>query len=173
MQIEKIKISDLLEYKYNAKEHPQWQIEQIVASIKQFGFNDPIAIDENNTIIEGHGRLYALQELGETEVECIRLSHLTEEQKRAYILTHNKLTMNTNFDLDLLQLELDNIIDIDISDFGFEISKEMEIEDDKKTEIKEIQDESVLIVEANSENELEELYNEFQERGIKCRVSIL
>lgn len=173
MQIEKIKISDLLEYKYNAKEHPQWQIEQIMNSIKQFGFNDPIAIDENNTIIEGHGRLYALQEMGEIEVDCIRLSHLDEEQKRAYILTHNKLTMNTEFDLDLLQLELDNIIDIDMSDFGFEISKEMEVEANKNTEIKEIQDESILIVEANSENELEELYNEFQERGIKCRVSIL
>lgn len=173
MQIEKIKISDLLEYKYNAKEHPQWQIEQIVNSIKQFGFNDPIAIDENNTIIEGHGRLYALQEMGETEVDCIRLSHLGEEQKKAYILVHNKLTMNTDFDFDLLQLELDNIIDIDMSDFGFEISKEMEVEANKNTEIKEIQDESVLIVEANSEDELEELYNEFQERGIKCRVSIL
>lgn len=173
MQIEKIKISDLLEYKYNAKEHPQWQIEQIVTSIKQFGFNDPIAIDENNTIIEGHGRLYALQELGETDVDCIRLSHLDEKQKRAYILAHNKLTMNTDFDLDLLQLELDNIVDIDMSDFGFEISKEMKVEANKNTEIKEIQDDSVLIVEADSENELEELYNEFQERGIKCRVSIL
>lgn len=173
MQIEKIKISDLLEYKYNAKEHPQWQIEQIVNSIKQFGFNDPIAIDENNTIIEGHGRLYALQEMGETEVDCIRLSHLNEEQKKAYILAHNKLTMNTDFDFDLLQLELDNIIDIDMSDFGFEISKEMEVEANKNTEIKEIQDESVLIVKADSEDELEELYNEFQERGIKCQVSIL
>ena len=103
MQIERVKINDLLEYKYNAKEHPEWQIEQIANSIKQFGFNDPIAIDENNTIIEGHGRLYALQELGETEVDCIRLSHL-----------------NTDFFLDLLQLELDNIIDIDMSDFGFD-----------------------------------------------------
>lgn len=64
MQIEKVKIADLLEYKNNAKKHPQWQIEQIVESIEKFGFNDPIAIDENNTIIEGHGRLYALQEMG-------------------------------------------------------------------------------------------------------------
>lgn len=64
MQIEKVKIADLLEYKNNAKEHPQWQIEQIVESIEKFGFNDPIAIDENNIIIEGHGRLYALQEMG-------------------------------------------------------------------------------------------------------------
>ena len=82
MEIEKVKINDLLEYKYNAKEHPEWQIEQIANSIKEFGFNDPIAIDENNTIIEGHGRLYALQELGYDEVDCIRLSHLTEEQKK-------------------------------------------------------------------------------------------
>lgn len=131
MEIERLKINDLLEYKYNAKEHPEWQIEQIVNSIKQFGFNDPIAIDENNTIIEGHGRLYALQELGETEVDCIRLSHLDEEQKRAYILAHNKLTMNTDFDLDLLQLELDNIIDIDMSDFGFTIDEEVESLKDK------------------------------------------
>lgn len=129
MEIEKVKISDLLEYKYNAKEHPEWQIEQIVNSIKQFGFNDPIAIDENNTIIEGHGRLYALQELGETEVDCIRLSHLDEEQKKAYILAHNKLTMNTDFDFDLLQLELDNIIDIDMSEFGFDEILEEEREE--------------------------------------------
>ena len=131
MEIERLKINDLLEYKYNAKEHPEWQIEQIVNSIKQFGFNDPIAIDENNTIIEGHGRLYALQEMGETEVDCIRLSHLDEEQKRAYILAHNKLTMNTDFDLDLLQLELDNIIEIDMSDFGFTIDEEVQSLKDK------------------------------------------
>ena len=120
MKIEKVKIIDLLEYKYNAKEHPEWQIEQIVASIKQFGFNDPIAIDENNTIIEGHGRLYALQEMGETEVDCIRLSHLDEEQKRAYILAHNKLTMNTDFDEELLNKELENIFNIDMSAYGFD-----------------------------------------------------
>lgn len=135
MKIERLKINDLLEYKYNAKEHPEWQIEQIVNSIKQFGFNDPIAVDENNTIIEGHGRLYALQEMGETEVDCIRLSHLDEEQKRAYILAHNKLTMNTDFDLDLLQLELENIIDIDMSDFGFDDFLEEEEEQEEEEQM--------------------------------------
>lgn len=135
MEIERLKINDLLEYKYNAKEHPDWQIEQIVNSIKQFGFNDPITVDEKNTIIEGHGRLYALQELGETEVDCIRLSHLDEEQKRAYILAHNKLTMNTDFDLDLLQLELENIIDIDMSDFGFDDFLEEEEEQEEEEQM--------------------------------------
>lgn len=119
MVLEKINITDLKEYENNAKEHPEEQIQQIIASIKEFGFNDPIAIDENNVIIEGHGRLYALQRLGTKEVDCIRLSHLSEEQKRAYILAHNKLTMNTGFDIDKLNLELESIMNLDMSLFGF------------------------------------------------------
>ena len=130
MQIEKVKIADLLEYKNNAKEHPQWQIEQIVESIEKFGFNDPIAIDENNTIIEGHGRLYALQEMGAEEVECIRLSHLSENEKKAYILAHNKLTMNTDFDADLLAQELGEIEGIDMSSFGFLMDPLIEVVED-------------------------------------------
>lgn len=130
MQIEKVKIADLLEYKNNAKEHPQWQIEQIVESIEKFGFNDPIAIDENNTIIEGHGRLYALQEMGAEEVECIRLSHLGENEKKAYILAHNKLTMNTEFDADLLAQELGEIEGIDMSSFGFLTDPLIEVVED-------------------------------------------
>lgn len=119
MVLEKINIMDLKEYQNNAKEHPEEQIQQIMASIKEFGFNDPIAIDENNVIIEGHGRLYALQRLGTKEVDCIRLSHLSEEHKRAYILAHNKLTMNTGFDIDKLNLELESIMNLDMSLFGF------------------------------------------------------
>lgn len=130
MQIEKVKIADLLEYKNNAKEHPQWQIEQIVESIEKFGFNDPIAIDENNIIIEGHGRLYALQEMGAEEVECIRLSHLGENEKKAYILAHNKLTMNTEFDADLLAQELGEIEGIDMSSFGFLMDPLIEVVED-------------------------------------------
>lgn len=103
MKIEKIKIEEIKVYENNAKLHPAEQIEQIKKSIKEFGFNDPIAVDENNMIIEGHGRYFALKELEYDEIECIRLNHLTEEQKKAYILAHNKLTMNTDFDLDILR----------------------------------------------------------------------
>lgn len=135
MEIIKVPINDLKEYKNNAKQHPQEQIEQIKNSIKEFGFNDPIAIDENNVIIEGHGRLYAIKELGYEEVECIKLKHLTEEQKRAYILTHNKLTMNTGFDADTLKMELDGILELDMSLFGFQQADPEEVEEDDYEEV--------------------------------------
>ena len=173
MKIEILPINKIKPYENNAKLHPKEQVDQIKKSIKEFGNNDPIAIDENNVIIEGHGRFIALKELKYDEVEIIRLSHMTDEQKKAYILAHNKLTTNSGFDMDVLKLELDDIVDIDMTDFGFEISKEMDFNIDGKTDFKEIQDESVLIVEADTEYELENLYNEFQKRGIKCRVSIL
>ena len=98
MKIEKIKIEEIKPYENNAKLHPPEQVEQIKKSIKEFGNNDPIAIDERGVIIEGHGRYLALKELGYEEFEIIRLDHLTEEQRRAYSLIHNKLTMDTGFD---------------------------------------------------------------------------
>lgn len=118
MKIEKIKIEEIKPYENNAKLHPPEQVEQIKKSIKEFGNNDPIAIDENNVIIEGHGRYQALKELGYKEVEIILLNHLSGEQKRAYILIHNKLTMNTGFDLDILSEELKKIKSIDLGVFG-------------------------------------------------------
>jgi hypothetical protein len=99
-------IDDIKEYENNAKEHPDWQIEQIANSIQEFGFNDPIAINADNQIIEGHGRFLAAKQLGLTKVPCIVLDGLTEVQERAYIIAHNKTTMNTDFDLDRLLYEL-------------------------------------------------------------------
>ena len=130
MKIEKINIEDIKAYENNAKLHPAEQIEQIKKSIQEFGNNDPIAIDENNVIIEGHGRYIALQELGYKEIEVIRLSHLSEEQKKAYMLVHNKLTMNSSFELDILSEELSNILDIDMGEFGFNFDYE-EIEEEE------------------------------------------
>lgn len=121
MKIVKRKISELKPYENNAKIHTPEQVAQIAESIRQFGFNDPIAIDEHGMVIEGHGRLLALQDMGETEVECIPLEGLTDEQKRAYIHIHNQLTMNTGFDLDILEQELRSIEGIDMGFFGFDL----------------------------------------------------
>lgn len=122
MKIELINIDEIIPYENNAKIHTEEQIEQIKKSILEFGNNDPIAIDKNNVIIEGHGRLLALKELGYKKVEVIKLGHLTDEQRRAYTLIHNKLTMNTGFDLDILMSELESIDIIDMEEFDFEIA---------------------------------------------------
>jgi ParB-like nuclease family protein len=109
LAVESMETEKLVPYANNAKQHPPAQVDQIVASIKEFGFNDPIAIDENDTIIEGHGRLLAARKLGLKEVPIIRLSHLNEPDKKAYILAHNKLCLNSGFDLDMLRLEISEL----------------------------------------------------------------
>ena len=122
MEIIKIPLEQLTPDPHNAKDHPQWQIEQIKNSIEQFGNLDPIGVwGDNNLIVEGHGRYEALKELGYHEAECIRLDWLTEEERKAYALAHNKLTMNSGFLPETLQNVLDSINDIDMSQFGFEI----------------------------------------------------
>ena len=127
MIIEKLPVGLLKPYENNAKLHPQEQIDQIAASIREFGFNDPIAVDENNMVIEGHGRLLACEQLGIKEVEVIRLSGLTSDQKRAYIHVHNQLTMNTGFDMALLEQELQSITTIDMSIYGFDLDFDIDM----------------------------------------------
>jgi len=127
MEIIKIPLEQLTPDPHNAKDHPQWQIEQIKNSIEQFGNLDPIGVwGDDNLIVEGHGRYEALKELGYHEAECIRLDWLTEEERRAYALAHNKLTMNSGFIPDALDMTLAAIGEIDMSQFGFEIPEEEE-----------------------------------------------
>ena len=121
LKIEWMDKTELKPYANNAKLHPAEQIEQIKKSIREFGFNDPVAIWHDNEIIEGHGRLLAVMEMDEIDkVPVIRLDELTDEQRKAYMLVHNKLTMNTGFEWMLLQEELDNIFTIDMSEYGFD-----------------------------------------------------
>jgi DNA modification methylase len=140
LKIEYIDINTIKPYKKNAKLHPPEQIEQIKKSIEQFGMDDPIGI-WHDEIVEGHGRLIACKELGYTEVPIIRLDHLTDEERKAYTLAHNKLTMNSDFDIDVLNEELENIENIDMSDFGFDIDldieEEQEIVEDEVPEVPE------------------------------------
>lgn len=114
-------ISDVIPYKQNAKLHPDSQIKQIINSIQEFGFNDPIAVDEDMIVLEGHGRLLAAKQLKLDTVPIIKVTGLTELQKRAYRLAHNKINANFGFDPELLQVEFGLLesYDFDTSLTGF------------------------------------------------------
>lgn len=142
------KITDLKEYSGNAKIHTDEQIEQIMKSIQNVGFLDPIGIDEDGMIIEGHGRYYAAQKLNMEEVPCIELIGLTETQKKAYILAHNKLTMNTGNDFDKLSKELNSLKELEFTDFnsiGFSL-------DEVETYTEEIDYDDILLEEFKSKS---------------------
>jgi len=122
--IEYISPDLLRSYSRNAKNHPEKQIAQIAASIKEFGFNNPILVDESGEVIAGHGRLAAAKVVGLDTVPVIRLAHLSEAQKRAYRLADNKIAENGGWNTDLLRLEISELEticgDLDISITGFD-----------------------------------------------------
>lgn len=123
LKIEYLPIDALTPYKKNARKHQAADIETIKQSILAFKFDDPIGIwGENNIIVEGHGRVIAAKELGFTEVPCIRLDHLTDEQRRAYALAHNKTAEMSEWDFDILGEELAELtaFDVDMAAFGFD-----------------------------------------------------
>lgn len=124
LQVQTMKTSDLIPYARNAKQHPDEQVSQIAASIREFGMNDPVAVwhDEDGTpvIVEGHGRVLALQKLNIDECPVICLDDLTDSQRKAYTLIHNQLTMNTGWDVEKLDLELEDLsTDFDMDFYGF------------------------------------------------------
>lgn len=125
LQVEYVPISTIKPYKRNAKLHPQEQIEQIKNSMQEFGNIDPIGV-WHDEIVEGHGRYEALKQMGVKEIPIIRLDDLTDEQRRAYSLTHNKLTMNSGFDIALLDMELAEIETIDMTLLGFDEPEQTE-----------------------------------------------
>ena len=137
LKIEYLNVNDLEEYSGNARKHQAIDIEAIMKSIKEFGFSDPIGIwSDHNVIVEGHGRLEAAKRLGMSEVPCIRLDHMTDEQRRAYGLAHNKVAELSSWDFDALDEELAGITEIDMNEFGFadldRINEDDEIERKKK-----------------------------------------
>ncbi|RFD75778.1 DNA methylase [Gardnerella vaginalis] len=141
-------VSELIPYVRNARTHSEAQVAQIAASIREFGFLSPILVAEDNTILAGHGRLAAALKLGLKKVPCVKENHLTETQKRAYIIADNKLSLNAGWDNELLAVELSELegadfnldllgfdeaelsgifdADKDVSDDDFDVEKELE-----------------------------------------------
>lgn len=115
-QLETIQIDALIPYARNSRTHSDAQVAQIASSIKEFGFTNPVLIDVGGGIIAGHGRVLAARKLGMSEVPCIRLEHLTDAQKRAYVIADNRLALNSGWDTEMLKVEF-----ADLQELGFDL----------------------------------------------------
>lgn len=140
LKIEYVELNNIKPYDKNARKHQKDDVSAIINSIKEFGFSDPIGVWGNdNIIVEGHGRLEAAKKIGLDKVPIIHLDHLSDEQRRAYALAHNKTAELSSWLDDVLSYELDNIFDIDMSEFGFALDDldgliEEEIKEDEAPE---------------------------------------
>ena len=149
--IKKKNISDLIPYVNNARMHNETQVKQIASSIAEYGFTNPILIDDKGGIIAGHGRLEAARLLDYDVVPTITLEGLTEAQKKAYIIIDNKLALNASWDMSLLGVELERLkeLDFDIDTLGFddlelsEILLDYEKTHDAPNEFKEVEEEEL------------------------------
>ena len=142
LKIEYLPIKALKPYEKNTRKHQKKDVDNIARSIEKFGMNDPIGIWKDNIIVEGHGRLLACKQLGMTEVPCVRLDHLTDEQRREYAIAHNATAELSEWDLDILP---DELAELDLSDFDFDFGIE---DEEEETEI--VEDEAP---EVDDENE--------------------
>jgi DNA modification methylase len=120
-KIEWLSVDKLIPYAKNARTHSDEQVAQIAGSIKEFGFNNPVLVDKDNSIIAGHGRLMAARKLGMDKVPVVQLGHMTEAQRKAYVLADNRIALNSGWDTGMLSLELQDLKDdIDLSLLGFD-----------------------------------------------------
>ena len=168
---------ELIPYVNNSRTHSEQQVQQVAASIKEFGFTNPLLIDEQGGIIAGHGRLLAAQMLKLDKVPTITLEGLTEAEKKAYVITDNKLALNAEWDFDLLKLEVERLtaLDFDITLLGFDNDElKLFIE---QNELKETSDNKVneffeneMIMKFKDENQLEQWYEKALNEGIECKI---
>lgn len=175
MTIEHLATSSLVPYARNAKKHDASQVAKLAGSIREFGFNNPVLIDADNGIIAGHGRVLAAQSLNLETVPCIRLGHLTDTQRRAYILADNRLAeIGGGWDEEMLKLELADLaaLDVDVAEIGFEAE---EIIFDAKNDTSPVQlgESFEVIAECKNENEQQQIFEMLSNQNIKCRLSTL
>jgi ParB-like chromosome segregation protein Spo0J len=138
MKITQKKVESLIPYINNSRTHSDEQVAQIAASIKEFGWTNPILVDGDNSIIAGHGRLLAARKLGYKEVPTIELADLTETQKKAYIIADNKLALNAGWDHEILSIELGSLqnANFDIELLGFDAIELSDLFDEQIKELK-------------------------------------
>jgi len=179
-KIEMIKTGNLIPYSGNSRKHDSNQVSQIAASIKEFGFNNPILIDDKNGIIAGHGRLMAAQKLEIDQVPCLKLGHLSDAQRRAYVIADNKLALNADWDDETLKAEIERLLDenfdLNVTGYDEEELDKLLTEDDNDVDSEDEADINSLIeviVECENEDQQQLAYNILTEKGFKCRLSTL
>ena len=173
MNVTNMKISELKEYESNPRLINDEAVDKVAASIKEFGFKVPIIVDEDNVIVAGHTRKLAAQSIGMDEVPVVIADDLTEDQIKAFRLADNKVSEFSEWDFDLLSAELDEL-DMDMDDFGFdEIGDENNFEQEEDTSTVDLDENVVIVVEADTEDKLEEIFTELVEEGYQCRLLTL
>jgi ParB-like chromosome segregation protein Spo0J len=181
--IEMMRLGDLVPYARNARTHSAEQVEQIAASIAEFGFTNPVLVDAAGGIIAGHGRVTAAGLLDMLEVPCIRLSHLTDAQRRAYVIADNQIALNAGWDDELLALELGELhaADFDMALLGFdagELSAAMGLDEELDGEAPKI-DEGIdykekfaILVDCADEAEQQATFERLDSMGFTCKVLV-
>lgn len=173
MEIINKKIDELKPYENNPRFNDE-AVEYVANSIKEFGFKVPMVIDKNNVIVAGHTRYKAALELGLDEVPCIIADDLTEEQIKAFRLADNKVSEKAGWNFELLDEELDDILDIDMSDFGFD---KIDINDFDEIERKDLSDKDFekyeIIIKCDNEKDLQQKYEKLTNEGYECQISTL
>lgn len=150
-------------------------VDAVAASIKEFGFKVPIVVDGENVIINGHTRLKAAHKLGLKQVPVIVADDLTPEQVKAFRLADNKTSELAEWDLEKLDIELDEIQNIDMGDFGFDIDLSMDMKDDSTADDRDvdIDDSAAIVVDCADEFEMQQTFEALTKEGYKCRIVTL
>lgn len=135
-----VRVIDLIPYINNSRTHSDEQVSQVAASIKEFGFTNPVLIDEQHGVIAGHGRIMAAKKLGLAEIPCVQPVGLTEAQKKAYVIADNQIALNAGWDIDMLRREVESLMEMefDTGILGFEdefLSELLDVRDDDDDEV--------------------------------------
>ena len=173
-------VESLIPYARNSRTHSEEQVAQIAASIREFGWTNPVLVDEHRSVIAGHGRLLAARVLGIKDVPTIELVGLTDAQRRAYVIADNRLALNAGWDDAMLKNELTGLLDdgynLDLTGFTSDDLAALlagdadDADDDDDDPEPEDESRNTLLIECSGERELETLFEEMQQRGLKCKI---
>jgi len=174
LQINYKSTENLIPYANNSRTHSDDQINQVASSIKEFGFTNPVLIDEQGGIIAGHGRVMAAKKLGLAEVPTITLEGLTKAQLKAYVIADNQLALNSGWDFDILNLEVESLTEMgfDVSLLGLSDLMPDELDEKENNSLSDVKDEDqfLLVIECKNETDQNIIYEELLTRNYNIRL---